>query len=75
MRDGLQIEEVTDLRHEMDEIDDIAIGRREIRFEEDKRQELLLRICMARESMGVATQREPLYLSMGGMKKPDSSVR
>jgi len=75
MRHGLQIEEIADLRHETDKIDDIAIGRREILLEEDKHQELLLRIRMARESMGVATKREPLDVSMGSMKKPDRPVR
>lgn len=75
MRDGLQIEEVTDLRHEMDEIDDIAIGHREMRFEETERQEVPLRIRMARESMGAATTRKPLDVSMGGMKKPDGPAR
>ena len=75
MRDDLQIEEVTDLRHETDEIDDIAIGRREMRFEEKERHEVLLRIRMARESMGVATKRKPMDVSMGGMKKPDRPVR
>lgn len=75
MRDGLQIEEIADLRHETDKIDDIAIGRREILFEEYERQELLLRIGMPRVSMGVATKREPMDVIMGGMKKPHIPVR
>ncbi len=75
MRDGLQIEEVTDLRHETDEIDDIAIGRREMRFEEEERQEVLLGKGMAREAMRVAKRGKPMDLGMGRMRKPDRPVR
>ena len=75
MRTYLQIEEITDLRHEGDKIDDIAIGRREILFEEDEDKVLLLGIGMARESMGVPGKRKPVDLGMGGMKKPDIPVR
>ena len=75
MRNGLQNKDIRGCRDEMDEINDIAIGRSEIFFEEEDRQELLLRIRMAREAMGIAKKRKPLDMTIGGMKKPHIPVR
>ena len=75
MRNRLQIEEIADLWHERDEIDNIAIGCCEILFEEDEDQVLLLGIRMARASMGVQGKRKSMDLVMGGVKKPDIPVR
>lgn len=75
MREGLQTEEITDLWHETDKVHDIAIGHREILFEDDEGQELLLRIRMAREAMGVAKKRKSMDVTLGGMKKPHGPVR
>jgi hypothetical protein len=58
MRNRLQIEEITDFGHEHDEIDDIAIGRCKILFEEDEDRVLLLDICVVGEAMGVQGKRK-----------------
>ena len=74
MWNDVQIEVITNLRHEGDEINSIAIGLLKILFEEEEDQELLLRIGMPRETMGIPGERKTVDLGERGMKKPDISV-